>query len=206
MKIKLSDSSPRKLLPFFRGGTAPSSRSMTTVNNSGSTNSASASAGKGRKTEISTETRDKLKMKEQKNDVNTGMEKNCALVVRSGRGKRKSECLEEWNASSSSSHSHTHRWNSKRAKKANKAGAISAELPDCLCEVVGDTNAVVKYVEDPDQELWESMVEMIVGNGLWELHNLECLLYCYLSLNDSPLHHTIERTFLRVLCDLERTS
>mgnify|MGYP002775182256 CR=1 FL=1 len=76
-------------------------------------------------------------------------------------------------------------------------------LPPSICGVVGDGRAIVKHSEDPQMEFWESMVEMIVGNGLSaDMATLQFLLSCYLSLNDPHLHYTIHKSFLRALNDL----
>ncbi|KAI5068745.1 hypothetical protein GOP47_0017090 [Adiantum capillus-veneris] len=96
------------------------------------------------------------------------------------------------------------RWAWKRWK--GEKGMMSCELPEGICSIVGNGRAVVKQSLEPHFTLWESMVEMIVGNGLWELGNLEFLLYCYLSLNEPHLHPIIQSSFLRVLKDLERIS
>ncbi|MCO5578973.1 hypothetical protein L7F22_032824 [Adiantum nelumboides] len=96
------------------------------------------------------------------------------------------------------------RWVWKRRK--GEKGLMSCELPQSICSIVGNGRAVVKQSLEPHLALWESMVEMIVGNGLWELGNLEFLLYCYLSLNEPHLHPIIQSSFLQVLKDLERIS
>lgn len=91
-------------------------------------------------------------------------------------------------------------------KRKKREKEVSCELPKSLCEMVGASSAVVRYSHDPHHELWESMVDMIVSNGLWEATNLEFLLFCYLSLNEPHLHQIIEMTFLQVLQDLSSTS
>lgn len=194
LKVSSDHTSPKKLLPFFRASSSSlfskflhtSSQSDTTCPDTPS-RSQETLAEESNKEQANTTTRSSGSRSEEDEEA------------RQGRCKRKSECLEESHHSQSS----RKRW---AFKKAKKTAMVSAELPECLCEVVGESSAVVKYAEDPHKELWESMVEMIVGNGLWELGSLECLLYCYLSLNPPTLHDLIEETFLSVLKDLERTS
>ncbi|KAH7291963.1 hypothetical protein KP509_29G044100 [Ceratopteris richardii] len=94
------------------------------------------------------------------------------------------------------------RWIWKKRKGDN--GLVCYDLPQSISSIVGNGRAVVKQSLDPQHALWESMVEMIVGNGLWELGNLEFLLYCYLSLNEPHLHPIIQSSFLQALRDLER--
>lgn len=93
-------------------------------------------------------------------------------------------------------------WGRKRTK--GERGRTSCELPESICGVVGNGRAVVKHSQNPHMALWESMVEMIVGNGLWDLGSLEFLLFCYLSLNEPHLHPIIQSSFLQALQDLEK--
>eukprot|EP00249_Psilotum_nudum_P025252 c29549_g1_i1 orf=170-910(-) len=80
--------------------------------------------------------------------------------------------------------------------------SISIELPRTTCEIVGVTTVVVVCSYDPFHDFWESMCEMISENGLWDMENLQYLLYCYFSLNDPKLFGFIEKAFVQVLMDL----
>ncbi|KAI4302647.1 hypothetical protein MLD38_038367 [Melastoma candidum] len=62
--------------------------------------------------------------------------------------------------------------------------------------------AVVKSSLDPWKDFRESMVEMIVENGIKDSKGLEELLACYLSLNSEEYHEVIVAVFKQIWCDL----
>lgn len=125
--------------------------------------------------------------------------------------KRKSICLDEDEGKEDGNdennyHYSMRAWPCLKRQKTQEEVNVAYKLPECICDVVGNVNAVVRQYsyENTQFAFWESMVEMIVGNALWGVAELEFLLHCYLALNDPHLHHTICSSFLQVLKDLQQ--
>ncbi|KAI5061652.1 hypothetical protein GOP47_0024157 [Adiantum capillus-veneris] len=87
--------------------------------------------------------------------------------------------------------------------KRQKRESVGCQLPECISEIVGRGSAIVLYsYQEPHNAFRESMVDMIVSNGLWDSSKQESLLLCYLTLNDPHLSTTICASFLQALKDL----
>ncbi|KAJ6831700.1 transcription repressor OFP2-like [Iris pallida] len=67
---------------------------------------------------------------------------------------------------------------------------------------LSESFAVVKSTSDPRSDFRESMMEMIVENGLSSSNELEDLLACYLSLNSNEYHHVIVGVFEEIWFDI----
>ncbi|MCO5553802.1 hypothetical protein L7F22_007328 [Adiantum nelumboides] len=119
--------------------------------------------------------------------------------LRGDRYKRKSFALDEWD-------DEIERNNGGNVKpKRQKTANVSYELPECISEIVGRGRAIVQYsynLQEPQHAFRESMVDMIVSNGLWDESRQESLLLCYLTLNDPHLCTTICASFFQALEDL----
>ena len=63
---------------------------------------------------------------------------------------------------------------------------------------------VVKASSDPEREMAESMVEMVVANGIRSPEDLEELLACYLALNAAEHHRAVVAAFRHVWSLLAR--
>ncbi|MCO5550665.1 hypothetical protein L7F22_004154 [Adiantum nelumboides] len=75
------------------------------------------------------------------------------------------------------------------------------------CNVSGavwmqDTLPVVKYSRDPYMDFHNSMLEMLLGRGLKDLHELQDMFVCYVLLNSPCNQKHIERAFRDLLTDL----
>lgn len=68
--------------------------------------------------------------------------------------------------------------------------------------VLAGSSAVVKASADPQRDFRESMVEMIVENGITGSGDLAELLAVYLSLNSGEFHGLIVNVFKQILFDL----
>ncbi|XP_074562001.1 uncharacterized protein LOC141818390 [Curcuma longa] len=69
--------------------------------------------------------------------------------------------------------------------------------------VLAGSSAVVKASADPQRDFRESMVEMIVENGITGSGDLAELLALYLSLNSGEFHGLIVKVFQQILFDLK---
>lgn len=69
--------------------------------------------------------------------------------------------------------------------------------------VLAGSSAVVKASADPQRDFRESMVEMIVENGISGSGDLAELLAAYLSLNSGEFHGLIVKVFKQILIDLQ---
>ncbi|KAI3680841.1 hypothetical protein L6452_35618 [Arctium lappa] len=65
-----------------------------------------------------------------------------------------------------------------------------------------DSFAVVKRSFDPQRDFRDSMIEMIIENGIRQRDELEELLACYLTLNCDEYHHLIIKVFQQVWVEL----
>ncbi|MCO5583945.1 hypothetical protein L7F22_037863 [Adiantum nelumboides] len=65
-----------------------------------------------------------------------------------------------------------------------------------------DTLPVVKYSRDPYMDFHNSMLEMLLGRGLKDLHELQDMFVCYVLLNSPCNQKHIERAFRDLLTDL----
>ncbi|KAK1420387.1 hypothetical protein QVD17_21943 [Tagetes erecta] len=67
-----------------------------------------------------------------------------------------------------------------------------------------DSFAILKRSFDPQQDFRDSMMEMIIENGIREREELEELLACYLTLNCDEYHHLIVKVFKDVWIELNQ--
>ncbi|CAM0873085.1 unnamed protein product [Alopecurus aequalis] len=96
--------------------------------------------------------------------------------------------------------------NSARKEKAKAVDVDVAPLP------VGtrrrrwlyESLVVVKTSSDPEQEMAESMAEMVVANHIRSSEDLEELLACYLALNAAEHHRAVVAAFRRVWLHIAR--
>lgn len=65
---------------------------------------------------------------------------------------------------------------------------VRSEFQDCIC--------AVKYSNNPFYEIRESIIEVIQNVGVRDWKQMEELIYCYIALNSSEVHHFIEDAFL----------
>ncbi|XP_058092660.1 transcription repressor OFP5-like [Magnolia sinica] len=82
----------------------------------------------------------------------------------------------------------------KKARKKREAEMVRAF----------ESFAVVKCSFNPQEDFRESMIEMILENGIGQPEELESLLACYLSLNSEEYHDVIVKVFKQVWFDLNR--
>ena len=81
-------------------------------------------------------------------------------------------------------------------QRNNKVLSFSASLPDDVCGVFAGSTCVVKCSTDPLSDIRESIVEMIREVGVCDWNDIEELVYCYIALNSSDVHHVIIDAFL----------
>lgn len=82
-------------------------------------------------------------------------------------------------------------------RRSSRMVSFSAKLPDDVAASFQDRCVcAVKYSRNPLREVRESIVEMIEKMGIREWREMEELIYCYLALNSSHLHHLIQEAFL----------
>ncbi|XP_076927732.1 uncharacterized protein LOC143591407 [Bidens hawaiensis] len=67
-----------------------------------------------------------------------------------------------------------------------------------------DSFAILKSSYDPQQDFRDSMMEMIIENGIRQREDLEELLACYLTLNCDAYHHLIVKVFKEVWLELNQ--
>lgn len=89
---------------------------------------------------------------------------------------------------------------SQQAKRKSSSSSSRRESVSSSCVLEGF--AVVKSTIDPERDFRESMVEMILENGVKGSKDLENLLACYLSLNSKEYHGVIIRAFEQIWFDL----
>lgn len=81
--------------------------------------------------------------------------------------------------------------------RSSRMVSFSAKLPDDVVAPFQDCCVcAVKYSRNPLREVRESIVEMIEKMRIREWREMEELVYCYLALNSTELHHLIEEAFL----------
>nr|XP_043622835.1 transcription repressor OFP4-like [Erigeron canadensis] len=64
--------------------------------------------------------------------------------------------------------------------------------------------AIIKSSYDPEQDFRNSMIEMIIENGIRQRDELEELLACYLTLNCDEYHQLIVKVFQEVWLELSK--
>ncbi|KAF5810835.1 putative transcription factor OFP family [Helianthus annuus] len=77
------------------------------------------------------------------------------------------------------------------------------EIKDAF-RAYADSFAVLKRSFDPQQDFRESMMEMIMENGIRRREELEELLACYLTLNCDEYHNLIVKVFKDVWLELNQ--
>ncbi|MFS7931413.1 putative transcription factor OFP family [Helianthus anomalus] len=77
------------------------------------------------------------------------------------------------------------------------------EIKDAF-RAYADSFAVLKRTFDPQQDFRESMIEMIMENGIRRREELEELLACYLTLNCDEYHDLIVKVFKDVWFELNQ--
>ncbi|CAI0399480.1 unnamed protein product [Linum tenue] len=88
---------------------------------------------------------------------------------------------------------------SRKVQGSRKSTAVTSCLSAAAAgNRIGESFAVVKKSVDPERDFMESMVEMIVENGIRGSRELEDLLACYLSLNSTKYHDVIVRAFEQI--------
>ncbi|WOG92733.1 hypothetical protein DCAR_0312008 [Daucus carota subsp. sativus] len=76
--------------------------------------------------------------------------------------------------------------------------SFSACLPTDVRGIYADSICAVKYSSDPFSDIRESVLEMIETVGVRNWNELEELVYCYIALNPTEVHHLIEQAFVSV--------
>ncbi|XP_074275265.1 transcription repressor OFP7 [Silene latifolia] len=77
-------------------------------------------------------------------------------------------------------------------------------IPPCRAEdevvegKVRESYAVVKRSDDPYNDFWRSMAEMVVEKNMFERKDMQELLRCFLSLNSESLHGVIVAAFVDI--------
>lgn len=92
------------------------------------------------------------------------------------------------------------------ASKSHYKGSLSPEKSSILKRMipwpaegkVRESVAVVKKSQDPYEDFKRSMLEMIWEKEMFEVHELEQLLQCFLSLNSRQYHGTIVDAFSEI--------
>lgn len=69
-------------------------------------------------------------------------------------------------------------------------------------EWMNEAVPVVKYSFDPYMDFHESMLEMLLGRRLRDVHELQEMFVCFVLLNSPRHHHYIENAFRNLLTDL----
>ncbi|XP_071739813.1 uncharacterized protein [Rutidosis leptorrhynchoides] len=87
----------------------------------------------------------------------------------------------------------------KTRMKVNKEKEIKDAFRTYL-----DSYAIIKSSYDPQQEFKDSMIAMIIANGITQRDELEELLACYLTLNCDAYHHIIVKAFQEVWSELNK--
>ncbi|XP_076888182.1 uncharacterized protein LOC143538518 [Bidens hawaiensis] len=77
------------------------------------------------------------------------------------------------------------------------------EIKDAF-RAYADSFAILKSSYDPQQDFRDSMMEMIIENGIRQREDLEELLACYLTLNCDAYHHLIVKVFKEVWLELNQ--
>ncbi|QHO27990.1 hypothetical protein HN51_024756 [Arachis hypogaea] len=81
--------------------------------------------------------------------------------------------------------------------------SFSATLPNDVCGgPFAHCFCAVSYSSNPFVEIRESILEMIVNVGVHDWDQMEDLVYCYVALNSSQLHHVISQAFLSLCCPI----
>ncbi|CAL1406261.1 unnamed protein product [Linum trigynum] len=86
----------------------------------------------------------------------------------------------------------------RRKVQDSRKSTVTACLSAARGNRIGESVAVVKSSVDPERDFMESMVDMIVENGIRSSRELEDLLACYLSLNSMKYHDVIVRAFEQI--------
>nr|GFC79113.1 transcription repressor OFP5 [Tanacetum cinerariifolium] len=87
----------------------------------------------------------------------------------------------------------------KTRMKMNKEKVIEDAFRTCL-----DSFAIIKSSFDPQKDFRDSMIEMIIENGIRKREELEELLACYLTLNCNEYHDLIVNVFQQVWLELNQ--
>lgn len=77
-----------------------------------------------------------------------------------------------------------------------------APVPSEAQRKISESFAIVKCSYDPRRDFRESMVEMIIKNGICEPKDLQELVRCYISLNSDEYHPVILEVFEQIQSDL----
>ncbi|PWA78230.1 Ovate protein family, C-terminal [Artemisia annua] len=87
----------------------------------------------------------------------------------------------------------------KTRLKMNKEKVIKDAFRTCH-----DSFAIIKSSYDPQKDFRDSMIEMIIENGIRKREELEELLACYLTLNCNEYHNLIVKVFQQVWLELSQ--
>lgn len=90
--------------------------------------------------------------------------------------------------------------NQKKRKQNLRRNRISfsAFLPEDVLGIYADSICAVTYSSDPFSDIRDSILEMMETVGVRDWNELEELVYCYIALNPSEVHHYIEQAFVSV--------
>ncbi|KAK7301011.1 hypothetical protein RJT34_11866 [Clitoria ternatea] len=93
----------------------------------------------------------------------------------------------------------TKRHREKKAQRRKNRISFSARLPNDVSDAFADSLCAVMYSANPFVDIQLSILEMIVTVGIHDWDEIEELVYCFVALNSSELHHSYSFASCRLI-------